>query len=145
MKELVARHWVLGLGAALLVVPTITMVAKFSWSTEQGAHGPVVMATGLWLLGRMWQGVKWFTKRGSLWITLPALIFTLTVYVLGRVSGTPEIEGYALYFTMVTVTYAYCGLPVIRRVWFPILYLFFLFPPPDSVVAAVTQIGRAHV
>lgn len=139
VKELVARHWVLGLGAALLVVPTISMIAHVSWSTEQGAHGPVVLATGVWLIGRMWQGVKWFTKRGDLRIAMPLLFFTLAVYVLGRISGTPEIEGYALYFTMVVVTYAYCGIPVIRRIWFPILYLFFLFPPPDSVVALLTQ------
>jgi len=139
VKELVLRHWALAIGAAALVIPTFTMVAQVSWSTEQGAHGPVVLATGLWLIGRMWHGVKWFTKRGSLWITVPALAFTLLIYILGRISGTPEIEGYALYFTMVVVTYAYCGIPVMRRIWFPILYLFFVFPPPDSVVAAVTQ------
>lgn len=139
VKELVLRHWMLAIGAAALVIPTFTMVAQVSWSTEQGAHGPVVLATGIWLIGRMWQGVKWFTKRGSLWIALPLLAVTLTIYMLGRISGTPEIEGYALYFTMVVVVYAYCGVPVMRRIWFPILYLFFVFPPPDSVVAAVTQ------
>jgi exosortase len=139
VKELIVRHWALALGAAAMVIPTIMMVAQVSWSTEQGAHGPVVLATGLWLIGRMWHGVKWFTRRGSLWVTLPLLLGTLAIYVLGRVSGTPEIEGYALYFTMVVVAYAYCGVPVIRRIWFPILYLFFVFPPPDSVVAAVTQ------
>lgn len=139
VAELVARHWILGLGIAIIAIPTMVMIAQVSWSTEQGAHGPVVFATGLWLIGRMWHGVKWFTRRGDLRITIPALLFTLTIYALGRISGTPEIEGYGLYFTMVVVTYAYCGLPVMRRIWFPIVYLFFLFPPPDSVVAAITQ------
>jgi exosortase len=137
--ELVARHWILGLGIAIIAIPTMIMIAQVSWSTEQGAHGPIVFATALWLIGRMWHRVKWFTRRGDLRLAIPALLFTLAIYILGRVSGTPEIEGYALYFTMVVVTYAYCGLPVMRRIWFPIVYLFFLFPPPDSVVAAITQ------
>jgi exosortase len=139
VKDLVTRHWLLAVGAAAMVIPTMTMVARVSWSTEQGAHGPVVLATGLWLAGRMWHGVKWFTRRGDLRIAIPLLTICLITYFLGRVSGTPEIEGYALYFTMVAVIYAYCGIPVMRRIWFPIGYLFFVFPPPDSVVAAITQ------
>ena len=149
-RTLLQTHWLLILGALALIVPTMVMVAQDSWSTEQGAHGPVVLATGLWLVLRMRRQFTPYIAPGSLAIALPAMFLCLVIYALGRISGTPEIEGYALYFTLVTVAYAYLGARAMRLIWFPVLYFFFLFPPPDSVVAAVTQplklgISRAAV
>ncbi|NIJ07804.1 exosortase [Sphingomonas vulcanisoli] len=147
---IVERHWLLLLGALALIVPTMVMVAQDSWSTEQGAHGPVVLATGLWLVLRMRKIFTPAIAPGSLAIALPLLLLFLIVYALGRISGTPEIEGYALYAVLIDVAYVYLGMRAMRLIWFPILYFFFLFPPPDSVVAAVTQplklgISRAAV
>ncbi|WP_174275094.1 exosortase V [Sphingomonas bacterium] len=149
-RVLLRRHWLMIVGALALIVPTMVMVAQDSWSTEQGAHGPVVLATGLWLALRMRRSFTPFITPGSLAVALPLLAIGLIVYALGRISGTPEIEGYALYEVLVVLAYAYLGLKAMRLIWFPILYFFFLFPPPDSVVAAVTQplklgISRAAV
>ena len=41
---------VFALGLAAIVLPTMFQVATISWSTEQGGHGPLVLATGAWLL-----------------------------------------------------------------------------------------------
>lgn len=149
-RTLVENHWLLILGALALFIPTIVMVAQDSWSTEQGAHGPVVLATGLWLVLRMRKSFTPLIEPGSMTLALPLLIAFLIVYALGRISGTPEIEGYALYAVLVVTAYAYLGARAMRMIWFPVLYFFFLFPPPDSVVAAVTQplklgISRAAV
>ncbi len=40
------------LGLVALGVPTVIMMGKQVWSTGIGAHGPIVLATGAWLL---WQ------------------------------------------------------------------------------------------
>ena len=40
----------IGLGA--LAVPTIAGLGGQVWSTEAGAHGPIVLAVGAWLLVR---------------------------------------------------------------------------------------------
>jgi len=50
-----------------------------------------------------------------------------------------ELEGVALYFSLVVVFYAYCGVAVMRLMWFPTFYFIFLFPPPDSLLATLTQ------
>ena len=42
----------LALGLSVIVLPTMFEVAKVSWSTEQGGHGPIVLATGIWLMWR---------------------------------------------------------------------------------------------
>jgi len=134
-----ARHWFLMIGLASLIIPTLVSVARESWSTEQGAHGPVVLATGIWLTLRMRPAFLSLVRPGSAILSTIGLIVTLAVYAVGRISGTTEMEGFALYGTMVVVTYACIGLQAMRVLWFPILYFAFLFPPPDSLVAAVTQ------
>jgi exosortase len=134
-----AAHWFLLLGLAALIVPTLISVARDSWSTEQGAHGPVVLATGVWLVLKMRPAFLPLVRPGSPALVVLGLIVTLLVYALGRISGTTEMEGFALYAVMVVITYAYIGLAAMRVLWFPILYFAFLFPPPDSLVAAVTQ------
>ncbi|MDO6413533.1 exosortase V [Sphingomonas sp. BIUV-7] len=133
------RHWLLLLGLAALIIPTFAAVARESWSTEQGAHGPVVLATGIWLVLRMRPAFVPLARPGSPVLATIGLFISLTIYALGRISGTTEMEGFALYAAMVTVTYAYIGTRAMRVLWFPILYFAFLFPPPDSLVAAITQ------
>ena len=133
------RHWVAILGLAALIGPTFVTIAQDSWSTEQGAHGPVVLATGIWLVIHLKH--KWLplVRPAPLAIALPLLVPPLLLYALGRISGTPELEGFALYATLVVATYAFIGIRAMREIWFAIFYFAFVFPPPDSMVAAVTQ------
>jgi exosortase len=134
-----SAHWFLILGLAAVIVPTLMSVARDSWSTEQGAHGPVVLATGIWLVLRMRPSFLPLVKPGSTVFSTIGIAACFAIYAVGRISGTTEMEGFALYATMVCITYAYIGLAAMRVLWFPILYFAFLFPPPDSLVAAVTQ------
>jgi exosortase len=134
-----APHWFVLLGAALITVPTMISVARESWSTEQGAHGPIVLATGIWLVGLLRKQVAPLIKPGHLAITLALLLPSLAVYVIARITTTLELEGFALYCSLVAMFYGVCGSKVLRLLWFPVFYFLFLFPPPDSMVATLTQ------
>jgi exosortase len=114
-------------------------VATESWSTEQGAHGPIVLATGIWLVILLRHEIRPLLRPGSLALTAAMLIPCLMLYVLARITTTLELEGAALYLTLIVVFYAYCGVAVMRLMWFPTFYFAFLFPPPDSLVATLTQ------
>jgi len=135
----IAAHWFLFLGLLTIIVPTMIEVARDSWSTEQGAHGPIVLATGIWLVAILRKDFMPLIRPGKLWLTLALLIPSLAVYILGRITTTLELEGFALYCSVVAIFYGCCGARVVRLLWFPTLYFIFLFPPPDSVVAAITQ------
>jgi len=132
-------HWLLILGALAIGIPTMISVAKLSWSTEQGAHGPIMLATGIWLIGQKLGEAAPFVRPGRKIISIPALFALLAVYVVARVTDTLELEGFAMYLTLVACAYAYCGGHTLRLLWFPILYLTFVFPPPDSLLALLTQ------
>ena len=138
------------IGALILAVPTLLFVAQESWSTEQGAHGPIVMATGAWLFWRLWSDARAVAQRppiGRVWILLAV---ALPLYVFARVTQVVELEGYLMYATLIIALYSVVGAEAIKRVWFPLLYLAFMFPPPESLVAAATtpmklELSRAAV
>jgi exosortase len=44
-----------------------------------------------------------------------------------------------MYGALISGVYVVQGPAVIRLIWFPLVYLAFTLPPPDTVVAAVTQ------
>ncbi len=132
-------HWLLFLGVATMIVPTMISVARESWSTEQGAHGPIVLATGIWLVAILRKQFVPLIRPGNLALTLALLIPCLMVYALARITTTLELEGFALYFAMVAIAYGVCGARAMRLLWFPTFYFIFLFPPPDSMVSTLTQ------
>ena len=134
-----AEQWLLLIGLAAIVVPTMVAVARFSWSTEQGAHGPIVLATGLWLIARQWPQLRAAARPGRLGWTLLILAPSLALYIVARVTGIIELEGMAMYGAILAALYSVAGGQVMRLLWFPLLYLAFVLPPPDSMVAAVTQ------
>jgi exosortase len=130
---------VLLVGAAILAVPTMFQVGEFNWTTEQGGHGPIVLATGLWLLWREIKTSPAERKPGNLVIGILGLGILLGIYCLARITGILEIEALAMYGALIVGAYMLFGGAFIRSIWFPLIYLALALPPPDSVVAAVTQ------
>jgi exosortase len=129
---------VLAAGAILFAFPTMVFVARESWSTEQGAHGPIVLATGLWLLHRLWPDARAVARPPARWRVLALLGIFLPLYVLARVTQVVELEGYLMYGTLLVVLYSAIGAEALAKLWFPLFYLGFMFPPPETLVAAAT-------
>lgn len=126
-------------GCAALAIPTMMGVARVSWSTEQGGHGPLVLATGLWLLWRELKQGGAVAMPGKLPIGLTALTICLAGFLVARITGTLEVEAFAMYGSLISGAYLLFGGAVLRSIWFPLIYLAFALPPPESLVAAVTQ------
>jgi exosortase len=138
---------VLMVGLALVVLPTMAFVARISWSTESGAHGPIVLFTGLWLLWRLWPDARPLVAPPPVALAVIGLAVTLPLYLVARIAQIVEVQGYLMYAVVLASTYALIGLPAMRRLWFPLLYLAFMFPLPDTLVAALTgslKTGISH-
>jgi exosortase len=63
----------------------------------------------------------------------------IAIFVVARITGILEIEGFAMYGALIVGAYLLFGGAVLKTIWFPLVYLAFTLPPPDTVVAAVTQ------
>ena len=139
LLNFVASNWLLSIGLAAVLVPTMILVAQLSWGTEQGAHGPIVVATGLWLLARQWHLIDNVKHAPPTRNVICVIVPMLVLYYLSNVTQIIEIQGFLMYGLLVTALYSFVGAKAIRLLAFPLFYLLFAFPPPDTVVAIVTQ------
>jgi exosortase len=130
---------ILLIGIAAILLPTMFDVARLTWTTEQGGHAPIIVATGGWLLWREIKSATATARPGSLIIGSLLFGFCLALYVLARITGILEIEGFAMYAAIVSAFYLLVGGALLRSLWFPLLYLAVALPPPDTVVTAITQ------
>jgi exosortase len=129
---------IFAIGLISLVWPTMFEVAKVSWTTEQGGHGPLVLLTGIWLLWREVTTARPIVRSGKLLTGLTILIPLVALFVVARITGVLEVEAFAMYGALIAGVYLLWGSALLRTIWFPLVYLAFTLPPPDSVVAAVT-------
>lgn len=133
------RSWPVLLGVILVAFPTFRYIATQSWTTEQGSHGPLVLASGAWLLFNQWRQVSHLQVRPPLWQVLIVIVPLLVLYAVARISAVIEIEVYALYFVLVATLFAFVGFKVMKQLWFPIFYLIFVVPLPDTLVSFFTN------
>lgn len=136
-RGVLVRHWPLLAGLLLLAVPTLMSIGKQTWSTEMGAHGPIVLATGLWLFS--YNKLKFDGAPGAgrlLW--LPPLLLAFAVYVFGRAYDFISLEALGLYVVFAVVLYLLAGWSEWKRNLFPLFYIGFVIPPPGFVIDRIT-------
>jgi exosortase len=126
-------------GLAAILLPTMYDVARLTWTTEQGGHAPIILATGAWLLWRELKANQSLARPGNLLLGLAGMAVCLLVYMAARITGILELESAGMYGAIICAFYLLAGGPLMRALWFPILYLAVALPPPDQVVTFITQ------
>ncbi|KAB7649117.1 exosortase V [Polymorphobacter fuscus] len=122
-----------------MTLPTLVSLARGPWSMESGVHGPIVVATGGWLIARRLPDIRAYRRDGSFALALAGVLVAIPLYAFGRAYDFISIETAALLLALVSVAYYYLGAVVIRMLWFPIFYLGFVIPIPGWVLDTVTQ------
>jgi exosortase len=137
--------WVLSFAFAILALPTAVHLATQSWSQESGAHGPIILATGGWLIWRQRPQLRLVAKAGHPAVTFSLLTAALAIYIFGRAYDFLTLEAAGLYGAGVAMLHAVLGWRALRRLWFPLLYLAFAIPPPSFLLDIVTAPLKAFV
>ncbi|QYU68909.1 exosortase V [Leptolyngbya sp. 15MV] len=130
---------VLLVGLALVIIPTMIFVARETWSSEEGAHAPIVLMTGIWLIWTKWPSVREYVQPPAAWKVIPLVAALLAAYALARITQIAEIEGFVMYGAALACAYALTGGEVLRRLAFPLIYLAFAFPFPETLIYAITM------
>lgn len=126
------------IGFTVLAAPTLRALGVQVWSRESGAHGPIILATGLWLLWRALPQMRQEGQPGSPWVSALLMGPALMLYVFGRAFDFISLEVLGLYGVGVSIMQAHFGLPTLFRHWFQFFYLGFLVPPPQWVLDQIT-------
>ncbi len=139
-RELMARYWPVILGLAALAIPSLASLAKETWSTELGAHGPIVISTGLWLLWQVRDEIRQSAGKPLGFVPLLLMLAPLVViYALSRTLELLFVEIAAVYAVFLLVFARFFGVAGIVRNAFPFIYLAFLIPPPGWAIDFLTS------
>ncbi len=130
--------WPLVLGFAVLAIPTLVSLAQQTWSQEFRDHGPIVLATGAWVLWRQAPEFRRAADPGRVWLTMVVLAGSLIAYVFGRAYDFITLEVGGLYGVGLAILQSRFGVPVMVKNWFPLFYLALSIPPPSFLLDSIT-------
>jgi exosortase len=103
------------------------------------SHGPIIPLFSAYLVYTQWEKVK----RCPIKYTSIGLVLLVAGLVLYQISLWWIVIGYirpaSMLLCLLGIIIYLCGLPVVRYVWVPWLYLFFAVPLPKGVYFAITD------
>ncbi len=128
-------------GLVVMFAPTFVDLFDGLWSTEQNAHGPIVLAISVWfLVHRARQiGVAGFQLRPSSAMGWAMFTSGLALYVIGRSQAFLIFEVGSLVVLLIAITLLLLGAEVARKLWFAFFFMLFVIPLPGSMIDSVTQ------
>ncbi|TFW16406.1 exosortase B [Duganella callida] len=126
-------------GLLLLFVPLLYDLLRGMWSTEEQAHGPIILCLSLWLIYRGWPQMERATagRGGSVWGWVWFVPGAL-LYMLGR---SQQIMSFAMASFIVlgaAILLVLRGGRALKVLWFPFFFMLFLIPLPGEVVSMLT-------
>jgi exosortase A len=115
--------------ALILVIYRETAMAMVEiWTrSETFTHGFLVAPISLWLIWRIRSSLALVTPRTNVWALL-ALAGTGFVWLLGELATVSVLSQFALVTMLVLAVPAVLGLPLARRIAFPLAFLYFAVP-----------------
>src|ERR1700739_2592477 len=100
----------LALGYGCLLLPTIYRLAQQSWTFDINAHGPIILATGAWLMWRKRTEVlPQEAAQGAALVTWLLLAPSLAAYIFGRTYSILVLETGGVYGAGVAILQAQVG------------------------------------
>lgn len=126
-------------GLSALYIPTFWRLSQSVWAQEEQGHGPVILAVSVWLAVSKLRGLTVCSKSepdaSTGWF---ALAIGLFAYVIGRSQSIWMLEVGSLIPILAAVILFTGGRLVLRALWFPLAFLFFMVPLPEALVATAT-------
>lgn len=140
-----AEWWPVMIGLLVLYVPMYVTLANGIWDSEEGAHGPIVLAV---VLGFFWLKRQAFLEpaHNSKPFAGGALFgLGLLLYVIGRSQEILMLQTGSQIPLLVGLLLMLRGTAAVRTLWFPLLFILFMIPLPSFVVDALTGPLKEHV
>ena len=131
-------YWPIYLGLAALYIPTGFSLAAGVWTEDHNAHGPLILVAVAWFLWReraAFGEAEYAPKPLSGWLIL---VVGLLVYVLGRSQSILLFEVGSQIPVIAGLLLMLHGADLLRRLWFPVLFLAFLIPLPGGLLDSLT-------
>jgi exosortase B len=145
MRRFVAAWWPVLLGLLILYFPTFRDLAAGAWTTEDQAHGPIILLVVGYLFWMQGETVVNAPPSGKPLLGWLVFVFGLLLFAIGRSQEILVFEIGSLVPVLTGVMLVNWGWYGIRTFWFPIMFTVFLIPLPGLIVDAATGPLKAHI
>ena len=128
-------------GLAVMFLPTLwdLIVKTGLWLDDEHAHGPLILAISIWLLWKRWHGapdLSGFKPAPVLaWL---CLLVAAMLYIPGRALDFIYFEAGAFIWAMAGIVLMAGGFKLLNAVKFPLFFMIFMVPLPNSLVGPLT-------
>jgi exosortase B len=128
-------------GLIVLYLPSLVDLMRGIWSTDQQAHGPIVLSIACWLIYRKWPDMLHASEGKSVATITGWVIFIigLLLYIIGRSQDVLLFEIGSVIWLLAAVLLIIRGRDALKAMWFPLFFMLFMIPLPSVVVDAVTM------
>jgi len=131
------------IGFLVLFVPTVYELFTTLWTSEDQAHGPMILALSLWLLVSGWPNmlkqtsdkvVGRFAALSGWFVFIIGLLF----YIVGRAININPLEMGSFILLIMAVLLIRHGAAGLKVLWFPLFFMLFMIPLPGPLVSMLT-------
>ena len=127
-------------GLLVLYVPSLIDLFRGLWSTDEQAHGPIVLGIAVWLAWRKWPDMLAASEgKPTSAAGWPLFVIGLLLYVLGRSQDILIFEIGSVLLLLAALLLLMHGTAALKAMWFPLFFMFFMLPLPSPVVDALTM------
>lgn len=133
------------LALAVLYLPTYWALAQHTWTQDENAHGPLILAMSLYLAWGQRHALAALAARPRPLLGWPLLVFGLLLHALGRSQEVIMLEVASQIPVLLGVVLLTLGAGALRGLWFPLLFLVFMIPLPGFLVDSATGPLKQHV
>jgi exosortase B len=128
-------------GLIVLYVPTLVNLFGGVWSTDQQAHGPIVLGIACWLMYRKWPDMVRLSegRAGAPSVGWPVFIFGLILYVIGRSQDILAFEIGSAVWLIAGILLLIRGRGALKAQSFPLFFMLFMIPLPGPLVDFLTM------
>ncbi len=122
----------------LLFSPTLLDLIRTWNSNPDYSHGFFVIPIALFMVWQKRQHILNLPQK-SLWAGLPAFIAGITIYYIGFITRFHTLMHLSMIFVVLGLLLFLCGWERTMAVFFPILFLLFMFPIPSAYYILITN------
>jgi len=115
----------------------IWMYDRFMGADSYYSHGFLVPIISLYLVYLHKENLAKKDPQKSL-IGLTLILFALLFHILGTILYVFSISGFSIFFLIIGLSLFLFGKEISKILWFPLLFLIFMFPLPEAMINLVS-------
>lgn len=130
--------WILFLAFGIMYAPTYIELAQGPWETDQGSHGPLIVAIAVFIALSKMQSFTEIKPEPAFLLGGAVLFAGLFFYIVGQSQGILIAATGSQLLVLVGLILLLAGWKGLVCLWFPLFFLIFSVPIPGWIMDALT-------